>query len=240
MPYSAAHGGTLQGVVTPPRAALADRIMIGIAVLAIMRTGAACAGDPAVAAMAQPRNDFAARETFSATSGTALPDFTKHYTLSDPLLTAPHPLLTAPPPAYKLLEIPEIKSYSATEFRPRGHSIFDDPKLNAPVDALGSNKNKDLMQQLQQYRSRDHVRVLTLWENGASAVSIQTDRKGDPSLQWTSHLFNKGGATQGLLDRLFPVSAFGGTTHVTRSPSSQPSRVSGALSALHFGSEPPP
>src|ERR1700728_3118007 len=122
MPYSAAHGGTLQGVVTPPRAALADRIMIGIAVLAIMRTGAACAGDPSVAAMAQPRNDFAARETFSATSGTALPDFTKHYTLSDPLLTAPHPLLTAPPPAYKLLEIPEIKSYSATEFRPRGHS----------------------------------------------------------------------------------------------------------------------
>jgi hypothetical protein len=237
MSYSAAHGGTRYGVVTALRAALADRIMLGVAALAIMRAGAACAGDPAVA-MAQPQHDFAARETFSATSGTALPEFTKHYTLSDPLLTAPRPLLT-PPPAYKLLEIPEIKSYSATDFRPRGHSIFDaDPKLNIPVDALGSNKNKDLLQQLQQYRSRDHIRVLTLWENGASAVSIQTDRKGDPSVQWTSHLFNKGGATHGLLDRLFPVSAFGGTTNVTRSPTSQ-SRVSGALSALHFGSEPP-
>jgi hypothetical protein len=240
MSHSAAHGGTLKGVVTAPRAALTNRIMLGVAVIAIMRAGAACAGDPAVAAMAQPQHDFAPRETFSATSGTALPEFTKHYTLSDPLLMAPHPLLTAPA-EYKLLEIPEIKSYSATDFRPRGRSIFDsDPKLTVPVDALGSNKSKDLMQQLQQYRSRDHVRVLTLWENGASAVSIQTDRKGDPSLQWTSHLFNKGGATQGLLDRLFPVSAFGGTTHVTRSATSQPSRVSGALSALHFGSEPPP
>ena len=218
------------------RAAIADRFL-GAAVLTLMRAGAACAGDPAIAAMAQPEHDFAPRETFSAT---ALPDFTKHYTLSDPLLTAPSPLLTAPS-GYKLLEIPEIKSYSTTDFRPRGHSIFDsDPKLNVPMDGLGSNKNKDLLQQLQQYRSRDHIRVLTLWDNGASAVSIQTDHKGDPSLQWTSHLFNKGGATHGLLDRLFPVSVFGGATPITRSASSQPSRVSGALSSLHFGSEPPP
>ena len=239
MPYSVAHGGTPKGVVTALRSARADRCMLGVAALALMRAGAACAGDPAIAAMAQPQQDFAARETFSATPATALPEFTKHYTYSDPLLTAPSPLITAPT-GYKLLEIPELKSYSATDFRPRGHSIFDaDPKLNLPVDALGSNKNKDLLQQLQQYRSRDHIRVLTLWENGASAVSIQTDHKGDPSLQWTSHLFNKGGATNGLLDRLFPVSAFGGTTNVTRSATSQPSRVSGALSALHFGSEPP-
>ena len=228
------------------RAALAHRRVLGIAALALVRAGAACAGDPAIAAMAQPQHDFGSRETFSAASATALPEFTKHYTVSDPLLSAPSPLITAPSPlitapiGYKLPEIPELKSYSATDFRPRGHSIFDaDPKLNLPVDALGSNKNKDLLQQLQQYRSRDHVRVLTLWENGASAVSIQTDRKGDPSLQWTSHLFNKGGATQGLLDKFFPVSVFGGTTHVTRSATSQPSRVSGALSTLHFGSEPP-
>jgi hypothetical protein len=239
MSHSAAHGGTPKRVVTALRAVLADRIMLGVAVLAITRAGAACAGDAAVAAMAQPQHDFASRETFSAGSAMALPEFTKHYTVSDPLLTAPSPVVTVPP-GYKLLEIPQIKSYSATDFRPRGRSIFDsDPKLIAPVDALGSNKSKDLLQQLQQYRSRDHLRVLTLWENGASAVSIQTDRKGDPSLQWTSHLFNKGGATQGLLDRLFPVSAFGGTTHITRSASSQPSRVSGALSALHFGSDPP-
>ena len=239
MSYSVAHGGTPKRVVTALRAALADRCMLGVAVVVLLRAGTACASDPAVGAMAQPQHDFAQRETFSATPATALPEFAKHYTLSDPRLTAPSPLVTAPT-GYKFLEIPEIKAYSSTDFRPRGHSIFDsDPKLNLPVDALGSNKNKDLLQQLQQYRSRDHIRVLTLWENGASAVSIQTDRKGDPSLQWTSHLFNKGGATHGLLDRLFPVSAFGGTTNITRSATSQPSRVSGALSALHFGGERP-
>jgi hypothetical protein len=229
MSYSAAHGGTPKGVVMALRAAIADRFL-GAAVLTLMRAGAAWAGDPAVADVAQPQHDLAARETFSTT---ALPEFTKHYTPSDPLLTAPS--------EYELPEIPEIKSYSTTDFRPRAHSIFDsDPRLNVPVDGLGSNKNKDLLQQLQQYRSRDHIRVLTLWDNGASAVSIQTDHKGDPSLQWTSHLFNKGGATHGLLDRLFPVSVFGGATPITRSASSQPSRVSGALSALHFGSAPPP
>jgi hypothetical protein len=226
MPYSAAQGDTPKGVVTALRAAMSDRFVLGLAVLALMRTGVACAEDPA--AQAQPEHDIAPRTSFKAA---ALPEFTKHYTLSDPLLTAPS--------EYRLLQIPETKSYSATEFRPRGHSILDaDPRLSPPGGAITSDKN--FLQRLNEYRSHDRVRVLTLWDTGASAISIQTDHKGDPSLQWTSHLFNRGGATQGLLDHLFPVSVFGGATHITRSATSQPSRVSGALSALHFGSSPPP
>jgi hypothetical protein len=226
MSYSAAHGDTPKGVLTALRAARGDRLLLGLAVLALMRAGVACAEDPA--AQAQREHDVAPRTSFKPT---ALPEFTKHYALSDPLLTAPG--------NYRLSEMPETKSYSATEFRPRGRSIFDaDPRLNPPGDTLSSNRN--LLQRLNDYRSRDRVRVLTLWDTGASAVSIQTDHKGDPSLQWTSHLFNHGGATQGLLDRLFPVSVFGGTTHITRSPTSQPSRVSGALSSLHFGSSATP
>jgi hypothetical protein len=226
MPYSAAQGDTPKGVVTALRAAMGHRFVLGLAVVALMRTGAACAEDPA--AEAQPEHDVTPRTSFKTA---ALPEFTKHYTLSDPLLTAPS--------EYRLLQIPETKSYSATEFRPRGRSIFDaDPRLSPPGGALTSDKN--ILQRLNEYRSHDRVRVLTLWDTGASAVSIQTDHKGDPSLQWTSHLFNRGGATQGLLDHLFPVSVFGGATHITRSATSQPSRVSGALSALHFGSSPPP
>ncbi len=230
MSYSAAHGGTRKGVVTAPRAALAHRLLLSLVVLALLRAGGACAGDLAVAAT-ETQLGLASRQTSSTA---ALPEFTKHYILSDPLLTAPR--------EYGLREIPETKSYSATDFRPRGRSIFDsDARLSVPVDNLGSTKNKDLMERLREYRlSRDHYRVLTLWDSGASNVSIQTDRKGDPQLQWTSHLFNHGGTTHGLLDQLFPVSVFGGTTHITRSASSQPSRVSGALSVLHFGSAPPP
>jgi hypothetical protein len=226
MPYSAAHGETPQGVVTALRAAVGDHFLLGLAVLALMRTGIACAEDPAVPA--QTEHDAAPPISFKPA---ALPEFTKHYTLSDPLLKAPI--------EYRLSELPDTKLYSATEFRPRGRSIFDaDPRLSPPGGAPVADKN--FLQRLNEYRSHDRVRVLTLWDTGASAVSIQTDHKGDPSLQWTSHLFNKGGATQGLLDQLFPVSVFGGTTHVTRSATSQPSRVSGALSALHFGNAPPP
>jgi hypothetical protein len=226
MSYSAAHGYTPTGVVTALRAAMGDRLLLGLAVIALMRAGVACAEDPA--AQTQPGHEIAARTSFKAA---ALPEFTKHYTLSDPLLTAPS--------EYRLSQLPETKTYSATEFRPRGHSIFDaDPRLSPPGGTLASEKN--FLQRLNEYRSHDRVRVLTLWDTGASAISIQTDHKGDPSLQWTSHLFNRGGATQGLLDHLFPVSVFGGTTHITRSPTSQPSRVSGALSSLHFGGSAPP
>jgi hypothetical protein len=229
MSYSAAQGDTPKSVVTALRAAMADRLLLGLAVLALMRAGVACAEDPA--AQAQPEHDVAPRTSFK---GATLPEFTKHYTLTDPLLTAPS--------QYRLSTVPETletKSYSATEFRPRGRSIFDaDPRLSPPGGTVAADKN--FLQRLNEYRSHDRVRVLTLWDTGASAISIQTDHKGDPSLQWTSHLFNRGGATQGLLDHLFPVSVFGGTTHITRSATSQPSRVSGALSALHFGSSAPP
>jgi hypothetical protein len=211
MSYSAVHRDTPQGVVTALRAA----------VFALMRPGLACA-DELSAEAELPRTSF---------KSAALPEFSKHYTLTDPLLNAPS--------EYRLTQIPETKSYSPTEFRPHGRSIFDaDPKLNPPAGTLTSDQN--LLQRLNEYRSRDRVRVLTLWDTGASAVSIQTDHKGDPSLQWTSHLFNKGGAKEGLLDHFFPVSVFGGSTHITRSATSQPSRVSGALSSLHFGSSAPP
>jgi hypothetical protein len=214
-----------KSVVKALRAAMGNRLLTGLAVLALIRAGAACAEDPA--AQAQPQQDVAPRTYFNAA---ALPEFTQHYTLSAPQLSAQS--------AYRLAEMPETKSYSATEFRPRGRSIFDaDPRLNPPVSAITTDKN--FLQRIDDYRSHDRVRVLTLWDTGASAVSIQA-QKGGPSLQWTSHLFNHGGAKEGLLDQLFPVTVFSGPTHVTRSPTSQPSRVSGALSALRFGGTPTP
>jgi hypothetical protein len=226
MSHFAAQGTTPPGVVTALRGARVERLLLGVALIALLRAGGARADDPLL--QAQSGREAAPHTSYAAP---ALPVFTKHYTLSDPLLTAPSD--------YRLSALPETKTYSAAEFRPRGRSIFDaDPRLSAPAGTLTADKN--FLQRLNEYRSHDRVRVLTLWDTGASAISIQTDHKGDPSLQWTSHLFNRGGATHGLLDQLFPVSVFGGTTHVTRSATSQPSRVSGALSSLHFGSSAPP
>jgi hypothetical protein len=87
-------------------------------------------------------------------------------------------------------------------------------------------------QRLQEYRTRDRVRVMTLWESGVSNVSIQTNRKGDPSLQWTSRLMNRGGATRGLLDRWSPVSVFRSFSRPGGSGAGKPAN---ALAEPHLG-----
>jgi hypothetical protein len=136
------------------------------------------------------------------------------------------------PREYALLPISaEPHAFSSTDFRPRGHSVMDkDPVIANANDNLMANRT--VWQQLQEYRNRDRVRVITLWESGASAVSIQTNRKGDPSLQWTSRLMNRGGATRGLLDHWMPATVFRSFSHPGGSPSAKPAN---ALMASHSG-----
>jgi hypothetical protein len=133
----------------------------------------------------------------------------------------PYASMTGP---YALPEVNEAPSYPSKDFRPRGRSVYE-------TDGHGPGEgnldfNATVWQRLNEYRNRDRIRVLTLWESGASAVSLQTDHHGGPSLQWTSRLMNRGGATRGVLDRLFPVSVFTGShTILGHSISSAPTRV---------------
>ena len=110
------------------------------------------------------------------------------------------------PASYQLLGVPELKSFPADEFRPRGRSILDvktqaDAAENAPM-----LRGNTVWQRLRDFRSHGRVRLLTLWETGGSSVSLQAGKKGEPSLQWTSRSLNRGGATRGLFDQLFSVS----------------------------------
>jgi hypothetical protein len=217
------------------RNGICDRFLFGLALLTLVRAGEAAASEQAAGATAARPETQVRTEVPAAASGFTGPLFMKQpYTphlLSDPLLTAPG--------AYRLGNVPDARAFSEKDFRPRGRSMFDpDPRADGPEQGFAFNKNT--WQRLNEYRTHDRVRVLTLWESGASAVSLQTDHKGDPSLQWTSRLMNRGGASHGLLDQLFPTSIFGGATRVTRSPTAQPSRISGALSTLHFGAAAPP
>jgi hypothetical protein len=227
------HRAPPRRAVTKVRGGICDRFLFGLALLTLVRAGEALAGEaagPAAAKAAELELRPGARLFASPLAGPPFTPYTAR-SLGDPLLTAPG--------TYRLDDISQRPSFSAKDFRPRGRSILDaDPRLSAPEENISFNKTT--WQRLNEYRTRDRVRVLTLWESGVSAISIQTDRKGDPSLQWTSSLMNRGGASHGVLDQLFPTSLFGGTAHVTRSPSAQPSRISGALSALHIGSSPPP
>ena len=102
-----------------------------------------------------------------------------------------------------------VTVFSTTEFRPRRHSVFDrDPAVSAFTDAPMIHYST-VWQQLSEYKSHDRVQVLTLWESSGSSVSLQAGKRGDPSLQWTSRLMNRGGSTRGLLDRFFSASIAG-------------------------------
>jgi hypothetical protein len=144
----------------------------------------------------------------------------------------------APPDTYQLPSAKETQSFPAKDFRPRGRSIFDSDSRNAGDDAL--MRDTTVWQRLSEFRTHDRVQLLTLWESRASTISLQTGRRGDPSLQWTSRLMNHGGATRGLLDRLFPVSAINessGSRAAPRPANPQPPPGKGPISLLtqHFG-----
>ena len=217
------------------RNGICDRFLFGLALLTLVRAGDASASEQAAAATAARPETQVRTQVPAASSGFTGPLFmTQPFTprlLSDPLLTAPG--------SYRLGDVPAARAFSEKDFRPRGRSLFEaDPRAGGPEQGFAFSQTT--WQRLNEYRSRDRVRVLTLWESGVSAISLQTDHKGDPSLQWTSRFMNRGGASHGLLDQLFPTSIFGGATRVTRSPTSQSSKISGALSALHFGASTPP
>jgi hypothetical protein len=120
----------------------------------------------------------------------------------------------------------EPREFSATEFNPRRRGLVD---ADATAGASYGNdspmfRSTTVWQQLNEFRARDRVRVLTLWENSGSSVSLQAGKRGDPSLQWSSRWMNRGGASQGVLDRLFTAS-LNGIVNGTRSGMQRSSSV---------------
>jgi hypothetical protein len=207
------------------------RIFIGLAVLTLMRTAGSMAADQAASPAAGPNRGEDRTPPISAPF--APQSFSGRLTESipDPGFAPAHADGTGLPAAwstvpreYALPPAADPRAFSSTDFRPRGHSVFDaDPAIVNANDHLMVDKT--VWQRLQEYRNHDRVRVLTLWESGASAVSIQTDRKGDPSLQWTSRLMNRGGATRGLLDRWMPSTMIHSFSHPAGTPSGKPANA---------------
>lgn len=113
------------------------------------------------------------------------------------------------PGSYEALSLTDTKRFSATEFRPRGRTMFNSEPIAYGSDVDPMLHSTTVWQRLAEFRSQDRVRVLTLWQSGAGTVSIQAGKGGNPSLQWTSRLMNRGEATRGLLDRVFALSLAG-------------------------------
>jgi hypothetical protein len=176
-----------------------DKWLVGLVLLTLARAGEALAGEQPVLLGDAQKPDFGdSRAPLEVPRSTA---------------TAMAPI----PAAFQSFGLPEIKTYPAEQFRPRGRSIFDTDSREASPNEAPMLRGTTVWQRLSDYRSHDRVRLLTLWETGGSTVSLQAGKKGSPSLQWTSRLMNHGGATRGLLDKVVAAT------------------LAGAGSKLHFG-----
>ncbi|HWS70361.1 MAG TPA: hypothetical protein VN325_46965 [Steroidobacteraceae bacterium] len=174
-----------------------DRMLVGFAILTIVHTSEALAGEQVPPTVNAAKPDFNVAREFTPTRAFVLP------------LPSSYP---AVPSNYQAVDLPEFKSFSAAQFRPRGHSILEKDSRLADAEDAPMLRGTTVWQRLSDYRSRDRVRVVTLWETGGSSVSLQAGKRGDPSLQWTSRLMNRGGATRGLLDQVLATS-LGGVAH---------------------------
>jgi hypothetical protein len=161
-----------------------DRMLVGLVLLTLVRASEALAGDQA--SLANAAVDARAGNVRQAAP--PAPD-----------LTASLESITAP-------KIADKPTFSATDFRPRKRTLFNSDPASSAAGETSMIRNTTVWQRLSEYRSHDRVQLLTLWESTGSTISLQAGRRGDPSLQWTSRLMNRGGATQGLLDRLFSTS----------------------------------
>jgi hypothetical protein len=207
--------------VAAPRDGTRGRFFLGLAVITLIRAGDALAADPLAAEGPPIKHD--ARPPLYASP------FTAQLPLPTSLSQVPREY--ALPPLAEPRQWSDVRTFSSSDLRPRGRTVPEaDPAIGNANDNLMVDKT--VWQRLQEYRSHDRVRVLTLWEGGASFVSIQTDRKGDPSLQWTSRLMNRGGATRGLLDRWMPSTMF---QRFARSGGSSAGKTPGPAALPHVG-----
>ncbi len=163
-----------------------DRLLIGLVAVTLVRAAEALAGEQASGA-----GHAGALEPGDARQSTMLPAAV--FDASG---------------KYSMPGMPEMSAFSKEEFRPRGRSISD----SGAQAGLGDDRlisDTTVWQRLSEFRVRDRVRVITLWQSGLSAVSLQAGKRGSPSLQWTSRLMNSGEA-HGLLDRWLPADSAGG------------------------------
>jgi hypothetical protein len=161
-----------------------ERILLALILYTVGRSAEALAGDQASAEAAVNHAADSHRAPISTASLLATPAFSTDRSVT------------------------EADSFSATDFRPRAHSVFEaDPAKGASSGSLAPMlQSTTIWQQMAQYKSQDRVRLLTLWQTRGSSLSLQAGKHGGPSLQWSSPWMAREGAAGGLFDHLFSPS----------------------------------
>jgi hypothetical protein len=125
-------------------------------------------------------------------------------------------------------QMPQIRSFSTHDFRPRGHSVFYKETQDGTFEDAPMLNGTTVWQRMTDYRAHGRVRLLTLWETAGSTVALLAGKKGEPSLQWTSRSMNRGGATRGVLDEVFSTSFAGAARSLQFSPRTSGSEAAAA------------
>jgi len=205
----------LDGALTDCSAArcssIRDRMLLTMVLYAMVRAGQALAGDQAATADSKFLPN--ARTERAPAPSTVLPP-----SVSQPSAAALPTSLFSTDRSFA-----DGEAFSATEFRPRKHSVG--AAESAASEGFGADspmlQGTNVWQRMAEFKSQDRVRVLTLLETRGSTLSLQAGRRGGPSLQWSSRSMNRAGATRGLLDRM--VSAALRDTGSNSRPSPRPS-----------------
>ena len=101
----------------------------------------------------------------------------------------------------------EPRAFSATEFRPRRQGLSGADLVKRETYIIDAPMlDTSVARQWREFKSQDRVRLLTLWRNSASSVSLQAGKHGMPSLQWSTPWMHRDVASRGVFDRFLIVS----------------------------------
>ena len=119
----------------------------------------------------------------------------------------PAPFAFSSPIAFSTPGI-EMRVFSPTDFRPRKPGLLEAAAVRSEASFLDAPMLRDtsLARELSEAKTKDRVRLLTLWQSHASSLSLQAGKRGAPSLQWSTPWMHRDASSRGLFDRLLPDS----------------------------------
>jgi len=167
-----------------------ENALLTLVLCSVVRATQALAGDQASNADSVRKHDF---QDQGAVQAAAVPMFSVPFVSVKPLASDVKPLAN--------------DAFSATEFRPRRHSVMgpDSPRSEASIIDAPMLRSRSVWQQMSDFKAQDRVRLLTLWQTGGSSLSLQAGKHGAPSLQWSTPWVHREGTSRGLFDRLLAV-----------------------------------
>ena len=121
-----------------------------------------------------------------------------------PAGSAPSAFAAAVPGRFRLPREPGWTLYGSTSPPPQYPGPYV-AEVEVPSALGGLRVTGNRWGQLRDARGFDGLRLFNLWHGRNNALSLQAGRRGEATLQWTSHPFGAARDERGVFDRLFDL-----------------------------------